>query len=138
MDSFGGPKWRPGGTAELGKSALGRSKTVLGSTWFGSFFVLSFGFAFLTFLSSSWGRFGPLLALFWASPAPLGIIWGNSWGHFRPPWGRFLVRECSLGVFFYICLSMFACRFSICGLSLSSFTFRFVDASFGFPSGSFR
>ena len=77
-------------------------------------------------------------SLFGASSAPLDTIWGRSWGHFRPPWVQFWVRECSLGVFLHICLSMFACHFSICGLSLWSFAFRFVDASFGFPSGSIR
>ena len=77
-------------------------------------------------------------SLFGPSSPPLGTIWGRSWGHFRPPWVQFLVRECSLGVFFYICLSMFACRFSICSLSLSIFAFRFVDASFAFLSGSIR
>ena len=56
---------------------LWRSKTVLGSTWFGSFFVLSFGLAFLTFLSSSWGRFGPLLAPFWPSSALLAPLGGT-------------------------------------------------------------
>ena len=54
----------PGGAAELGKSALGGSKTVLGSSWFGSFFVLWFRFAFLSLLGSSWGRFGVLLVPF--------------------------------------------------------------------------
>ena len=54
----------PGRAAELGKSALERSKTVLGSSWFGSFFVLRFGYAFLVLFGSSWGRLGALLDLF--------------------------------------------------------------------------
>ena len=63
---FWPPKWHPGGAAELCKSALGRSKTVLGSSWFGPFFVLPFGIAFLILLDSSWGRFWRLLGSFGA------------------------------------------------------------------------
>ena len=79
---FWPPKWRPGGAAELGKSALGRSKTVLGSSWFGSFFVLRFGFAFLVLLDASWGRLGSLLAPFWAVLGSLGLILKLPGGHF--------------------------------------------------------
>ena len=72
---FWPPKWSPWGAAELRKSALGRSKTVLGSSWFGHFFVLSFGIAFLVVLGSSWGRF-------WSSWAPLRVVFGRSGGRF--------------------------------------------------------
>ena len=57
------PKWSPRGTAELRKSARGGSKTFLGSSWFGPFFVSRLGIAFLTLLSSSWARFGGLLGV---------------------------------------------------------------------------
>ena len=50
---FSPPKWNPGGAAELGKSARGRSETVLGSSWFGLFFVLRFGITFLALLGAS-------------------------------------------------------------------------------------
>ena len=76
-------------------------------------------------LGSFWAASGSVLGLFGPSWQHLGALMGSFW----PPWARFLVRECGLGVFFQICLSMFACRFSICGLSLSSFAFRFVDAA---------
>ena len=59
----------------MGKSALGRSKTVPRSSWFGPFFVLSFGIAFLVVLGSSWGRF-------WSSWAPLRVVFGRSGGRF--------------------------------------------------------
>ncbi len=55
----------PQNTAELCKSALGGSKTVLGSSWFGPFFVLSFGIAFLVVLGSFWGRFWALCGSVW-------------------------------------------------------------------------
>ena len=55
------PKWAPRGAAELCKSALGCSKTVPRSSWFGPFFVLSFGIAFLAVLGSFWSRFGVVL-----------------------------------------------------------------------------
>ena len=64
-----------GGAAELRKSALGESKTVPRSSWFGPFFVLSFGIAFLVVLGSSWGRF-------WSSWAPLRVVFGRSEGRF--------------------------------------------------------
>jgi len=51
--SFWAPKWLPGGAAEVRKSARGRSKTVLGSSWFGPFFVLRFRIAFSSLLCSS-------------------------------------------------------------------------------------
>ena len=57
---FWPPKWPPGGVLELRQSALGGSKTVWGSLWFGSFFVLRFGIAFLTLLGSSWVVFEAL------------------------------------------------------------------------------
>ena len=63
--SFWPPKWSPGGTPELGESALGGSKTVPRSSWFGPFFVLSFGIAFLVVLGSSWGRFWALCGSVW-------------------------------------------------------------------------
>ena len=62
---FWPPKWSPGGTAELCKSALGGSKTVPRSSWFGPFFVLSFGIAFLVVLGSFWGRFWALCGSVW-------------------------------------------------------------------------
>ena len=68
---FWSPKWAPGGAPILGESALGRSKTVQRSSWFGPFFVLSFGIAFLVVLGSSWGRF-------WSSWAPLRVVFGRS------------------------------------------------------------
>ena len=49
----------------LGASALGGSKTVLGSFWFASLVVLSFGITVLDVLGSFWGRFGSLRGLFW-------------------------------------------------------------------------
>ena len=52
-----------------------RSKTVPRSSWFGPFFVLSFGIAFLVVLGSSWGRF-------WSSWAPLRVVFGRSGGRF--------------------------------------------------------
>ena len=55
----------PQNTAELCKSALGGSKTVLGSSWFGPFIVLSFGIAFLVVLGSFWGRFWALCGSVW-------------------------------------------------------------------------
>ena len=72
---FRPPKLAPGSAAELCKSALGRSKTVPRSSWFGPFFVLSFGIAFLVVLGSSWGRF-------WSSGAPLRVVFGRSGGRF--------------------------------------------------------
>ena len=72
---FWPPKWAPGSARKLGKSALGRSKTVPRSSWFGPFFVLSFGIAFLVVLGSFWGRF-------WSSWAPLRVVFGRSEGRF--------------------------------------------------------
>ena len=60
---------------DVGKSGLWGSKTVLGSSWFGSFFVLRFGVDFSTLLGLSWGRFGVLLGL-----------WGFSWGRAMTEW----------------------------------------------------
>ena len=62
---FWPPKWHRGGAASLGKSGLGGSKTVPTSSWVGSFFVLSFGIAFLVVLGSFWGRFWALRGSFW-------------------------------------------------------------------------
>ena len=45
------------------------------------FFVLRFGFAFLTLLGSSWGRLEAPLAPFWAVLASLGLVLGLSGGH---------------------------------------------------------
>ena len=59
---FWPPKWHPGGAASLRKSTLGRSKTVPRSSWFGPFFVLSFG---IVFVLSFWGRFGVFLGAPW-------------------------------------------------------------------------
>ena len=88
LDRFGLPNGAPGGAAELCKSARGRSKTVLGSSWVGPFFVLRFGFAFLSLLGHSWNRFGSLLVYFWAilgSLEPvlgrLGLVLGHSGWH---------------------------------------------------------
>ena len=79
---FWPPKWSPGGAAELGKSAGGRSKTVLGSSWFGPFFVLSFGIAFLVVLGSilgpSWGHVGVMLVPFSSQVGP-GIVFESSY-----------------------------------------------------------
>ena len=72
---FWPPKWAPRSAWIVGKSAPGRSKTVPRSSWFGPFFVLSFGIAFLVVLGSSWGRF-------WSSWAPLRVVFGRSGGRF--------------------------------------------------------
>ena len=77
----------------------------MGSSWFGSFFVLRFGFAFFT-----------LLAL-------LRSILGRSWGHFRPSWGLFSSRWILLGLFFLCFAFVFACRFSTFRCSPFSFSF---------------
>ena len=55
---FWPPKWAPGGAPILRESALGGPKTVPRSSWFGPFFVLSFGIAFLVVLGSFWGAPG--------------------------------------------------------------------------------
>ena len=53
---------REGGRAvQIGPGAV---QEALGSSWFGSFFVLRFGFAFLSLLGASWGRLGALLGTF--------------------------------------------------------------------------
>ena len=72
---FWPPKWAPGGAPILRESAGWGSKTVPRSSWFGPFFVLSFGIAFLVVLGSSWGRF-------WSSWAPLRVVFGRSGGRF--------------------------------------------------------
>ena len=74
---FWPPKWHPGSAAELCKSALGRSKMVPRSSWFGPFFVLSFGIAFFTVLGSFWGRFWALRGAFWC-------FFGSSTHRFNP------------------------------------------------------
>ena len=79
---FWGPKWALGGEVKLGVSTPGGVQDGLGSSWYGPFFVLRFGFAFLTLLGSSWGRLGSLLALFWAVLGSLGLVLGHSGGHF--------------------------------------------------------
>ena len=65
-------------------------------------------------LGSFWAASGPVLALF----GPLSTIWGHSWGHFRPPWGR-----CSVvGAVLQPCLSqcsLFAFRFSLLDFPLN-------------------
>ena len=72
---FGLPNRPPGVPPNWGWAPWGRSKTVLESSWFGPFFVLSFGIAFLVVLGSSWGRF-------WSSWAPLRVVFGRSGGRF--------------------------------------------------------
>ena len=62
---FWPPKWAPGGAPILRESALGWSKTVQRSSWFGPFFVLSFGIAFLVVLGSFGGHFWALRGSFW-------------------------------------------------------------------------
>ena len=74
---FWPPEWSPEGAAELGKSALGGSKTVPRSSWFDPFFVLSFGIAFLVVLGSFGGRFGALRGSFWC-------FFGSSTRRFYP------------------------------------------------------
>ena len=74
---FWPPKWHPGSAWIVGKSALGRSKTVPRSSWFGPFFVLSFGIAFLVVLGSFGGRFGALRGSFWC-------FFGSSTRRFYP------------------------------------------------------
>ena len=66
---FGLPNGSPGVRAA--------SKTVPGSSWFGSFFVLSFGIAFWVVLGSFWGRFWPLRGSFWC-------FFGSSTRRFNP------------------------------------------------------
>ena len=61
---FWPPKWAPGGAPILGESAGWGSKTVPRSSWFGPFFVLSFGIAFLVVLGSFLGAPGVVLVLF--------------------------------------------------------------------------
>ena len=78
---FWPPKRSPGGGGGLGKSAPGVFKTVLRSSWFASFFLLRFGFVFLSVLGSSWDRFGALLGLFWAIVGSLGRVFELSGGH---------------------------------------------------------
>ena len=80
----------PGGPRELGKSALGGSETVLGSSWFGSLVVLWFGFAWLIVLGSSWDRFGMLLGVFRSFGGHFCAFWGLSSG-FRGRLGASLI-----------------------------------------------
>ena len=61
---FWPPKWAPGGAPILRESAGWGSKTVPRSSWFGPFFVLSFGIAFLVVLGSFLGAPGVVLVLF--------------------------------------------------------------------------
>ena len=49
----------------------------MGSSWFGLFFALLFGFAFFTLLGASWGCLGPLLASFWVNLCSLGRVLGR-------------------------------------------------------------
>ena len=64
--SFSVPFWcrfrcqngSPGVGANRCSGPLGETKTVLGSAWFGSFFVLRFRFDFLVLLTSFWVIFG--------------------------------------------------------------------------------
>ena len=75
----------PQNTAELCKSALGGSKTVPRSSWFGPFFVLRFGIAFWSPSGASWSRFGAPLASFWVILGSLGPVLGRlglSWARF--------------------------------------------------------
>ena len=81
---FWPPKWSPVGAAELCKSAGGRSKTVLGSSWFGPFFVLRFEITFLSLLGHSWGRFGRFWPRFEPSWALLGSFLGTPCTIFGP------------------------------------------------------
>ena len=60
-----------------GWERLWRSKTVPRSSWFGPFFVLSFGIPFLVVLGSFWGRFGALRGSFWC-------FFGSSTHRFNP------------------------------------------------------
>ena len=46
-------------------------------SWVGPFFVLRFGFAFLSLLSHSWGRFGSLLVYFSGILGSLGPVLGR-------------------------------------------------------------
>ena len=74
---FWPPKWPPGSAWIVGKPAPGQSKTVLGSSWFGPFFVLRFGLTFLSLLDASWARFGVLLGSFLAILGALGPVLGR-------------------------------------------------------------
>ena len=62
---------------------MGGSKTVPRSSWFGPFFVLSFGIAFLVVLGSFWGRFWPLRGSFWC-------FFGISTHRFNPSTHQFV------------------------------------------------
>ena len=100
--SFWGPKWAPGRAVEPGKSARGRYKTVLGSTWCGPFLVFGFYFDFLSLLGSSWTRFRPLLMSFGGILGSLGPVLGRlglSWAGFGA------LRFGILGSYSPICLS---------------------------------
>ena len=121
---FGLPNEPLGVREKSANRPLGGSRSVLGSSWFGPFFVLPFGFAFLTFLGSSWGGFGPLLAPFWASSALLGTILAHSWGHFRPPRGRCSIRGCRCAT---LLESMFAFHFSMLTFGFSMFNLLRLD-----------
>ena len=64
------PKWFPrGGGANYANRPLGGSKTVLGSSGFGPFFVLRFGFVFWSLLGASW-------ACTWGRSGPFGMLPG--------------------------------------------------------------
>ena len=84
---FLAPKWSPWGGGKLGVPPPVGSKAVLGSSWFGPFFVLRFGVAFLSLLGASWSRFGAPLASFRVIFGSLGPVLGRlglCWARFRP------------------------------------------------------
>ena len=79
---FGLPNGSPGVGANYANRPLGGSKTVLGSSWFGPFFVLRFGFVFWSLLGASW--------------CLLGVHLGSFWAFWKASWGRFGVSGCIL------------------------------------------
>ena len=80
---FGLPNGAPGGPLRYANRTLGGAKTVLGSSWFGPFFVLRFGFAFVTLLGNllgpSWGALGPVLGCLELSWARFGAFRRAFW-----------------------------------------------------------
>ena len=78
---FGFPNGAQGAPLSCANRPWERSKTVSGSSWFGSFYEVLFGFAIFTLLGSSCGRLGSLLAPFWAV---LGPFWGSLGGILEP------------------------------------------------------
>ena len=108
------PKWSPADAAELGKSALVAIQDGLGIDLVRFVFRLVVWDFFLSFLSSSWGRFGPLLAPFWPSSALLAPFGGTPGVIF----GLLGADVPFVGAVLQHCLNR-------CSLHFSTFTFGF-------------